>query len=88
VDALVDHIQQVFGQAERFLGYETVPWLLLLAILVIRPPALGGLLHLRKTWHASRYGHLLNLTRFRMALVKRDSAKSNAAGRAIDERLP
>lgn len=65
---------------ERFLGYEAVPWLLLLAIVVIRPPALDGLLHLRKIWHAKRYRHLLNLTRFRMALVKRDGAKSDAAG--------
>jgi hypothetical protein len=88
VDALVAYIQQTFGQIERLLGYEAVPWLLLLAIMVIRPPAMGGIWHLRKTWHASRYGHLLNLTRFRMAQVKRDRAQSDATGGVIDRRLP
>lgn len=85
---MVVHIQQAFGQVEQFLGFEAVPWLLLLAILVIRPPAMDGLLHLRKIWHASRYAHLLNLTRFRMALVKRDSAKNDEAGRVVDGRWP
>lgn len=88
MDALAAHIQQAFEQAERFLGHEAVPWLLLLAILAIRPPAVGGILRLRKTWHASRYRHLLNLTRFRMALVKRDGAKSGEAGGAVGGRLP
>lgn len=89
MDALVAPIQQAFGQVEQFLGYEAVPWLLLLAILVIRPPAMDGLWHLQKIWHASRYSHLLNLTRFRMALVKRDSAKNdNQPGRVADGRRP
>lgn len=85
---MVAHIQQAFGQVEQFLGYEAVPWLLLFALLVIRPPAMDGILHLRKIWHASRYHHLLNLTRFRMALVKRDSAKNDEAGRVVDRRRP
>lgn len=84
MDALAAHIQQAFEQAERFLGYEAVPWLLLLAIVVIRPPDMGGFLHLRTIWHAKRYRHLLNLTRFRVALVKRDGAKSDT----VSGRLP
>jgi hypothetical protein len=82
------YLQQVIEQVQRFLGYEAVPWLLLLGLLVIRPPALGKLLRLRKTQHAGRYRHLLHLTRFRMALVQRDSTKSGHADDTGGRRLP
>lgn len=88
MDALAAYLQQAIEQVQRFLGYEAVPWLLLLALLVIRPPALGRLLRLRKTQHAGRYRHLLHLTRFRMALVQRDSTKSPTSDAPAGRRLP
>ena len=55
------------------LGSGAVPWLLLLAILLVRPPALSGLRAVIRSRHDSGYQHLLNLTRFRTELVKRES---------------
>ncbi len=66
-------IGDVAADLAWLLGSGAVPWLLLLAILLVRPPALSGLRVVIRASHDSRYQHLLNLTRFRTELVKRES---------------
>jgi hypothetical protein len=66
-------IGDVAADLAWLLGGGAIPWLLLLAILLVRPPVLSGLRAVMAASHDSRYQHLLNLTRFRTELVKRES---------------
>lgn len=71
VDALASFFDRFFEQLGWFLDYEPALWLLLFAILVVRPPAVREIRLMLRAGHTIRYRHLLNLTRFRTELVKR-----------------
>jgi hypothetical protein len=71
VDALASNFAILLERLEWFLDFEPALWLLLFAILVIRPPAVREVRLMMRAGHTIRYRHLLNLTRFRTELVKR-----------------
>ena len=79
MDALASTIGQFFERLAWFLNYEPALWLLLLAVLIVRPPALREIRLAIRTEHTIRYRHLLNLTRFRTELVKRQFPGSERA---------
>lgn len=73
MDSFLAQIGNVAADLAWLLGSGAVPWLLLLVVLLVRPPALGCLRGMIRSGYDSRYQHLRNLTRFRKELVKRES---------------
>ena len=69
-------IDQILAGLAAALASEPAPWVLLLVMLMARPPLLRELILARRIGHAQRYRHLLNLTRFRAELAKRQDAAS------------
>lgn len=69
-------IDRIFAGLALVLASELTPWVLLLVLLIARPPLLREIILARKAGHAQRYRHLLNMMRFRAELAKRRGAAS------------
>ena len=73
MDGWAAHIDSGLAALARFAGSEAMPWLLLLALLLARPPGLREILRARQAVRARHQRHLSNLTRFCGELAKRQA---------------